>query len=95
MKDINISDGIFIWPPGSCLRADTWGTGVGVGVKKKILEIQPNLVCELLTCMACATAQLIWVPPPSVLVRGQKVKHHLISITKSIPKILNQTLCVF
>ena len=27
--------------------------------------------------------------------RSQKVKHHLISITKSISKILYQTLCVF
>ena len=33
--------------------------------------------------------------PPGALGKGQKVKYHLISITKSISKILNQTLCVF
>ena len=29
----------------------------------------------------------LFVPPPRALGRGQKVKYHLISITKSIPKI--------
>ena len=33
--------------------------------------------------------------PPGALGRGQKVKYHLISITKSITKILYQTLCVY
>ena len=42
--------------------------------------------------MAHATAQFFWSLPPGALGRGQKVKYHLISITKSI---LNQTLCVF
>ena len=28
-----------------------------------------------------------WAPPPGALERGQKVKYHLISITKSISKI--------
>ena len=32
---------------------------------------------------------------PRRLGRGQKVKYHLISITKSFSKILYQTLCVF
>ena len=46
----NISDGIFIWPPGSCPRGGTWGyRGGGVGVKFFFPEIQPDLVCELLT----------------------------------------------
>ena len=33
--------------------------------------------------------------PPRSLGRGQKVKYHLISFTKSILKILYQTLCLF
>ena len=36
---------------------------------------------------------LAW--PPGALRRGQKVKYHLILITKSISKILYQTLCLF
>ena len=32
-------------------------------------------------------------PPPLALGRGQKVKYHLISITKSISRFLYQTLC--
>ena len=43
---------------------------------------------------AC-NVKLFLAPPPGVLRRGQKVKYHLISITKSISKIFYQTLCVF
>ena len=39
-------------------------------------EIQPNLVCELLTWMRCATANFFFAPPPGALGRGQKVKYH-------------------
>ena len=49
-----MSDGIFIRPPGSCPGWDLgvpWGVGGG---QKKIPEIQPDLVCELLTLMAMA-----------------------------------------
>ena len=35
---------------------------------------------------AC-NVKLFFVPPPGALGRGQKVKYHLISITKSISKI--------
>ena len=35
--------------------------------------------------MGCATA-IFMAPPPGALGRGQKVKYHLISITKSISK---------
>ena len=42
-----------------------------------------------------ATSNFFLAPPPGALGRGQKVKYHLISITKSISKILYQTLCVF
>ena len=38
---------------------------LGVGESKIIFfEIQPDLVCELLTSMAHATAQFFWPPPP-------------------------------
>ena len=42
---------------------------------KPLDEIQPNLVCELLTWMGPATA-LFFAPPPGALGRGQKVKYH-------------------
>ena len=48
---------------------------------KPLDEIQPNLVCELLTCMGCATSNFFG-PAPGALGRGQKVKYHLISISK-------------
>ena len=54
---------------------------------KPLDEIQPNLVCELLTCMGRATSNFFLALPPGALGRGQKVKYHLISITKSISKI--------
>ena len=43
-----------------------------------------NLVCELLTWMGRATSTFFWAPP---LGSGQKVKYHLISITKWISNI--------
>ena len=46
--------------------------------------------------MGRATAKNGLAPDPEALGRGQKVKYHLISITKSILKFfLYQTLCVF
>ena len=39
--------------------------------------------------------RIFFAPLPGALGRDQKVKYHLISITKSISKILFQTLCVF
>ena len=43
---------------------------------------------------AC-NAKLFLAPPPGTLGRGQKVKYHLISITKSISKIfIPNFLCV-
>ena len=61
---------------------------------KPLDKIQPNLVCELLTGMELATSNFFSLPP-GALGRGQKVKYHLILITKSISKIFYQTLCVF
>ena len=65
----NISDGIFIRPPGSSPGV---GLGVpwGVGGKKNFFsEIQPDFVCELLTWMAHAPAQFFGSPPPGALGR--------------------------
>ena len=45
--------------------------------------------------MGRATSNFFLAPPPGALGRGQKVKYHLISITKSISRFLYQTLCVF
>ena len=48
----NISDGIFIQPPESCPGVGLGGTvggGGGGGSKFFFPEIQPDLVCELLT----------------------------------------------
>ena len=45
--------------------------------------------------MGRATAKKFLAPPPGALGRGQKVKYHLISITKSISKIFIPNLvCV-
>ena len=54
---------------------------------KPLDKIQPNLVCELLTWMGRATSNFFLASPPGAIGRGQKVKYHLISITKSISKI--------
>ena len=68
-KKQNISDRIFILLPGSCHRGVTWGC---LGFKNQILshrlsvisppesldQIQPNEVCEFLTCMGRATAKI-------------------------------------
>ena len=60
-----------------CLgHAQGWDLGVpwwDLGVKKKCFsEIQPDLVCELLTWMAHAPAQFFVSPPPEAFGRGQK-----------------------
>ena len=54
MKDINISNGIFLLSPGSCPRGGTWGyRGGGGGWGSKLFFFLPNStrfgVCELLT----------------------------------------------
>ena len=54
---------------------------------KPFEELQPNLVCELLTWMGRATSNFFLAPSPGALGRGQKIKYNLISITKSISKI--------
>ena len=45
--------------------------------------------------MGHATSNFFLAPPPGALGRGQKVKYHLISITKSISKIfISNFVCV-
>ena len=45
--------------------------------------------------MGRATSNIFLAPPPGALGRGQKVKYHLISITKSISKnFLQNFVCV-
>ena len=73
----------WVMPQGSDLGI-LWGVGWS---KFFFSVIQPDLVCELLTSMAHATGQCFWSPPPGALGRGQKVKYHKISITKSISNI--------
>ena len=54
-----------------------FGGTVGVGgVNIFSTEIQPELVCELLTSMAHATAQYLGSPLPFGLGEGPKVKYH-------------------
>ena len=62
----------WVMPQGLDLRVP-WGVERG---KKTSSEIQPDLVCELLTLMAHATAQFFWFPPTGAFGRGQKVKYH-------------------
>ena len=60
---------------------------------KPLDEIKPNLVCELHEWGA--QRQFFFAPPPGALGKGQKVKNHLISITKSISKIfIPNSVCV-
>ena len=59
--------------PGVGLRGTVEGLG---GSKLFFFEIQPDLVCELLTCMAHAPAPIFGSSPPGALGRGQKVKNH-------------------
>ena len=52
------------------------GFGGTVGYKNFFSEIQPDLLCELLTSMAHAMAQFFSSLPPGALGRGPKVKYH-------------------
>ena len=53
---------------------------------KPLDEIQPNLMCESHMNGAC-NVNFFFGLPPGAFGRGQKVKYHLISITKSISMI--------
>ena len=63
---------------------------------KPLDQIQPNLVCENFTHMyGVCNGKKMFGPAPWGPVKGQKVKYYYITITKSISKILYQTLFVF
>ena len=94
----NISDGVFILLPGSSPRGGTLGY---LGAKIKFRPAVCPLCYLLLNhwtkfnqiwCVSysheCGVQrQIFFGPSPWALGRGQKVKYHLISITKSISKI--------
>ena len=58
---------------------------------KPLDEIQPKIWCVSYSHKWGVQQQKNFAPPPGAVGRGQKVKYHLISITKSISKIS----CVF
>ena len=104
MKDTKHMRWVFILSSGSCPRGGTWGY---LGAKIKFPPAVCPL-CYLLLNHWTKFNQIWFVsyshewgpqhkknlaPPPGTLGRGQKVKYHLISITKS--RFLFQTLCVF
>ena len=63
----------WVMPQGQGWDLGGWGGGGG---QKIVFRIQPDLVCELLTWMAHATAQFFGFPSPGALGRGQKVKYN-------------------
>ena len=100
MKDTeHIRQVFFILSPGSCPRSGTWGY---LGAKIKFHPAVCPLCYLLLNhwtklnqiwCVSYSHGwgaqrkEFFFAPPPGALGRGQKVKYHLISITKSISKI--------
>ena len=97
MKDTKHIRRVFILSPGSCPRGGTWGY---LGAKIKFLPAVCPLCYLLLNHWTkfnqiwCVSYSHEWgaqrtflATPPGALGRGQKVKYHLISITKSISKI--------
>ena len=67
----------------------------GWGVNFFFSEIQPYLVCELLTSMAHVPAQFFGSPPPGALggaKRSNVIKYELQS---QFQRFLIQTLCIF
>ena len=94
----NISDGFFILSPGSCPRGGTWGYIVAkIKFRPAVCPLCYLLLIHWtkfnqIWCVRYlhewgAQHNFFFTPPPGALGRGQKVKYHLISITKSISKI--------
>ena len=81
----------WVMPQGSDLGVP-WGLS---SQKKFFSEIQPDLVCELLTSMAHATAQFFWSPPPGALGRAKRSNIIKSQSQSHFPRFLNQALCVF
>ena len=86
------ASGILQSPPSVCLS-------VTLSPPKPLDKIQPNLVCELLTWMGCATAHFFFCPAPWGPWEGPKGQI-LLNIIKfqlqsQFQRFFNQTLCVF
>ena len=96
MKDIKHIRQDFHSVAWSCPRGQTWGYHGGLSGQKKIFsEIQPDLVCELLTSMAHATAHFFG-PHPLGPWGGAKRSNIIKSQSQSqFQRFLNQTLYVF
>ena len=66
---------------------------------KPLDEIQPNLVCELLTWIGCATAHFFFGPAPWGPGEGPKGQISLniikFQLQSQFQRFFNQTLCVF
>ena len=76
----------WVMPQGSDLGV-RWGVEWS---KKKFPEIQPDLVCELLTSIALATTQFFGSPPPG---EGSNIKKS--ESQSQFQRFLSQTLCIF
>ena len=73
------ASGILQWPPSVRLSVcPSVRPSVTLSPPKPLDEIQPNLVCELLTWRGCTTAHFLLVPPPGALGRGQFSKFNQI-----------------
>ena len=95
MKDIkhikrDLHSVALVMPQGSDL-----GVPWGLSGRNFFFEIQPDLVCELLTSTAHATAQFFG-PHPLGPWGGAKRSNIIKSQSQSqFPRFVNQTLCVF
>ena len=70
--------------------------GVLWGVKHIFFEIQPDLVCELLTCVEHALTPLFGSPPSGSLGGGGKRSNIIESESqKQFQRFLNQTWCIY
>ena len=72
-KILNISDGIFIWRPGSCPRGRTWGYRGGLGGVKIFFFRNSTRFGVCVSYMkGICTGAIFWVPTPWGLGEGPK-----------------------
>ena len=99
MKDIKhiISDGIFIWPPGSCPRGGTWGNCGGVGkVKKKCFSKFNQIWCVSYLPEWHMHCHHFLGPPPLGPWGGAKGSNIIkFALQSQFQTFLNQTLGIF
>ena len=96
-KILNISDGIFIWRPGSCPRGRTWGYRGGVGGVKKFFFPKFNqILCVSFLHERHMHRRHFWGPHPLGPWGGAKSSNIIKSELKGqFQRFLNQTLCIF